>query len=136
MSQYEDSETTIEERIAAELNQFAAEEAAKLGLEREQWVEPVNTTFTRSQRETTTMLVSGLTLAHDTLVCGAFENLGYTVAKLDSPDNEALQFGKEFGNRAQCNPTYYTVGNLVKHLVNLRDKEGMSAEDIIENYLV
>lgn len=136
MSQYEDSESiTIEERIAAELNQFAEEEAAKLGLDREQWVEPVNTTFTRSQRETTTMLVSGLTLAHDTLVCGAFEHLGYTVAKLDAPDNEALQFGKEFGNRAQCNPTYYTVGNLVKHLVNLRDKEGMAAEDIIENYL-
>ncbi len=136
MNQNEDSDTqTIEEKIAAELNEYAAEEAAKLGLEREQWVEPVNTTFTRSQRETTTMLVSGLTLAHDTLVCAAFENLGYKVAKLDAPDNAALQFGKEFGNRAQCNPTYYTVGNLVKHLVHLRDNEGMTAKEIVENYL-
>jgi predicted nucleotide-binding protein (sugar kinase/HSP70/actin superfamily) len=136
MSQHEDADAmTIEERIAAELNEFAAEESAKLGLEREQWVEPVNTTFTRSQRASTTMLVSGLTLAHDTLVCAAFENLGYKVQKMDSPDNAALQFGKEFGNRAQCNPTYYTVGNLVKHLVHLRDNEGMDAKDIIEQYL-
>ncbi|MEC9388512.1 MAG: 2-hydroxyglutaryl-CoA dehydratase [Myxococcota bacterium] len=136
MSQHEDSEAqSIEERIAAELGEFAAAEATKLGLDRDQWVEPINTTFTRSQRETTTMLVSGLTLAHDTLVCAAFENLGYKVAKLDAPDNAALQFGKEFGNRAQCNPTYYTVGNLVKHLVHLRDNEGMEASEIIEKYL-
>ena len=32
------------------------------------------------------------------------------------PDNSALKFGKEFGNRGQCNPTYFTVGNLVKYL--------------------
>ena len=64
MSQHEDSEAqSIEERIAAELGEFAAAEATKLGLDRDQWVEPINTTFTRSQRETTTMLVSGRTLA-------------------------------------------------------------------------
>ena len=26
------------------------------------------------------------------------------------PDNDALRYGKEFGNRGQCNPTYFTVG--------------------------
>ena len=102
MTIYEDSDAqTVEEQIEAELSQFAKEEADKLGLTREQWVEPVNQTFTRSQRDSTTMLVSGLTLAHDTLVCAAFSNLGYSVERMDSPDNEALQFGKEFGNRAQ-----------------------------------
>ena len=81
------------------------------------------------------MLVSGLTLAHDTLVCAAFSNLGYKVEQLEPPDNEALQFGKEFGNRAQCNPTYFTVGNLVKHLQHLRDNQGLATKDIVENYL-
>ena len=42
--------------------------------------------------------------------------IGYKVQALDMPDNDALQFGKEFGNRGQCNPTYFTVGNLVKYL--------------------
>ena len=50
---------------------------------------------------------------------------------LDVPDTESLRYGKEFGNRAQCNPTYFTVGNLVKHLVHLRDREGMPVEEII-----
>jgi predicted nucleotide-binding protein (sugar kinase/HSP70/actin superfamily) len=131
MAEDEILDLQLEEELAA----FAAEEAKALGLQRKQWEEPINQHFTRSQRDTTTMLVSGLTLAHDTLVCAAFTNLGYKVAQLPSPDNAALQFGKEFGNRAQCNPTYFTVGNLVKHLVGLRDDQGMKTEDIIENYL-
>ena len=40
------------------------------------------------------------------------------------PDNEALRYGKEFGNRGQCNPTYFTVGNLVKYLVRAARREG------------
>jgi len=126
---------SIDKQIEAELAEFAAEEAERLGLKRDQWVEPVNQHFVRSQRDTTTMLVSGLTMAHDKLVCASFTQLGYKVEQMDSPDNAALQFGKEFGNRAQCNPTYYTVGNLVKHLVGLRDDQGMSTEDIVNNFL-
>ena len=60
--------------------------------------------------------------------------LGYKMLPIDCPDNDALRFGKEFGNRGQCNPTYFTVGNLVKYLTQLRDS-GVSTEDIIENYL-
>jgi predicted nucleotide-binding protein (sugar kinase/HSP70/actin superfamily) len=135
MSTYEDEATTIDQQIEQELAAFTAAQSEALGLGRDQWVEPMNQTFTRKQRDTTTMLVSGLTLAHDTLVCAAFSHLGYKVGQLASPDNAALQFGKEFGNRAQCNPTYYTVGNLVKHLVGLRDDQGMKTEDIIEDYL-
>ena len=51
------------------------------------------------------------------------------------PDTDALRFGKEFGNRGQCNPTYFTVGNLVKHLMHLRDVEGMSVPEIVEKYV-
>jgi hypothetical protein len=47
---------------------------------------------------------------------GALRGIGYKV-ELGCPDNDALQAGKEFGNRGQCNPTYFTVGNLVKYLI-------------------
>ena len=56
MTMHEDADA-IEQQLEAELNKFAAEEAERLGLGREQWVEPVNTTFTRSQRDTTTCLL-------------------------------------------------------------------------------
>ena len=51
------------------------------------------------------------------------------------PNQESLQFGKEFGNRGQCNPTYFTVGNLVKHLTKLRDEEGLTTEEVIEQHI-
>ncbi len=135
MAQYEDDATSTHAEIEDELAAFAEEQASELGLHREQWEEPNHQHFTRTQRDTTTMLVSGLTLAHDTLVCAAFSHLGYRVAQLPSPDNAAFQVGKEFGNRAQCNPTYFTVGNLVNYLIGLRDEQGMTTEEIIRDYL-
>lgn len=121
----------------AELARFEAEERARLGLdrEREQWIDNNPRYFTKEQREHTTILVAGLTVAHDMFVCAGLRSAGYNVEVLDCPDNDALRYGKEFGNRGQCNPTYFTVGNLVKFLTDLRDKQGMSTQDIINNYV-
>ena len=80
-------------------------------------------------------MLGGLTVAHDEFLSAALKGIGYITKHLDVPDTDALQLGKEFGNRGQCNPTYFTVGNLVKHLQHLRDNEGLSAQHIIENYL-
>ncbi len=93
--------------------------------------------FTKAQREKydTTVLVSGLTMAQDYFVEGALKGLGYDVMHLECPDTDALRVGKEFGNRGQCNPTYFTVGNLVKFLCTLRDKHGMTSEEIINKYV-
>lgn len=129
---------TSDPEIDRQLAAFAAEEAVRLGIapEREQYREKVNTRFTKEQRAHTTLLVSGLTVAQDYFVQHALTGVGYSVKMLDCPDNEALQYGKEYGNRGQCNPTWFTVGNLVKHLVKLRDVEGLSTEHIIEHYLL
>lgn len=53
---------------------------------------------------------------------------------MPEPDNNSLQLGREFGNRGQCNPTYFTVGNLVKHLIYLRDELNIPSEKIINDY--
>jgi predicted nucleotide-binding protein (sugar kinase/HSP70/actin superfamily) len=123
--------------VDAELAKFEAEERARLGLgQREQWVEDMaNLGFTKSQKSKITLLIGGLTMAHDYLVSGAFKSLGYETIALDAPDNDALRVGKEFGNRAQCNPTYFTVGNLVKYLIALRDDKGMSTKEIIDKFV-
>jgi predicted nucleotide-binding protein (sugar kinase/HSP70/actin superfamily) len=124
--------------IDAELKAFEEAERARLGLDgkTEQWIEDMaNLTFTKKERAHITVLVSGLTMAHDYFVEGALSGVGYNVQALDCPDVAALQFGKEFGNRGQCNPTYFTVGNLVKYLCTLRDKHGLSAKEIIAKYV-
>ena len=123
--------------IDQEVARFEAEERARLGLEDDKpsWFDPVPRHFTAGQRAHTTILCGGLTSAHDQLIEGALTSLGYRFQHLDQPDNEALRIGKEMGNRGQCNPTYFTVGNLIKHLIWLRDEQGLSTQEIENNYL-
>lgn len=124
-------------QIDAELSSFEEQERARLGLQTRTnpWRETMaNLKFTRRERGEVTILLGGLTIAHDRLVEGAFRGLGYRIKALDCPDLEALRMGKEFGNRGQCNPTYFTVGNLVKHLTELRDG-GMSSEEIVKRHV-
>jgi predicted nucleotide-binding protein (sugar kinase/HSP70/actin superfamily) len=122
--------------LEAELSAFAAQEAAAMGLgAREQHALPPAKGFWADEVPHTTILVSGLSLAHDHLVTAALAGIGYQVETLDVPDVASLQYGKEFGNRGQCSPTYFTVGNLVKHLVHLRDVKGIPTQQIIDGYL-
>src|ERR1041384_1239518 len=125
------------EAIEAELKQFETDERKRLGLpvdSAKQWFDEVPRTFTREQREHPTILVSGLTMAHDLFIQAALRGVGYKVLAVDVPDNDALQYGREYGNRGQCNPTYFTVGNLVKYLDGLRDR-GMSKDEIVKNHV-
>jgi predicted nucleotide-binding protein (sugar kinase/HSP70/actin superfamily) len=121
----------------AELEAFAAAERTRLGLEpTPRWRETMaGLTFSRAEKARITLLVGGLTLAHDTFVEAALSGVGYRTIALDCPDNDALRVGKEFGNRGQCNPTYFTVGNLVKYLTRLRDVEGLDTQEIVDRYV-
>jgi predicted nucleotide-binding protein (sugar kinase/HSP70/actin superfamily) len=124
--------------IDKELAAFEAEERARLGLEdnREQWTDSmIDPFFSAKERPTTTILNGGLTMAHDEFVASALKGIGYNTRSMECADVESLRHGKEFGNKAQCNPTYFTVGNIVKELSRLRDEEGLTAQEIIDNYV-
>lgn len=124
--------------LDAELAAFEAAERARLGLDSqtEQWIEDMaGLQFSKGERGGITLLTGGLTVAQDLFAEAALKGVGYNVVVLDSPDTAAFQTGKEYGNRAQCNPTYFTVGNLIKYLITLRDKHGMTAEEIVNKYV-
>jgi len=86
-------------------------------------------------KEETIFLSGGLTLLQDKLVEAALNSMHINFIALPNPDFESFQKGKAFGNRGQCNPTYFTVGNLVKYLQKLRDESGLSAEEIVQKYV-
>jgi predicted nucleotide-binding protein (sugar kinase/HSP70/actin superfamily) len=96
---------------------------------------PVERPFTKAERATTTILFGGLTLRHEHLLVAALEGLGYKVALVPTPVKADFQAGKEYGNNGQCNPTYFTVGALVNYLKDLRDKKGLSKEQILKDYV-
>jgi predicted nucleotide-binding protein (sugar kinase/HSP70/actin superfamily) len=130
--------TQMDEALEAELAAFEQAERERLGIkaERKQWADSMlKSKMSKSERANVTLLISGLTAAQDFLAEGALAGQGYNVKNFGTADNAGLQVGKEFGNRGQCNPTYFTVGNLVKYLIDLRDKEGMSTEYILKNYV-
>src|SRR5688572_8843891 len=99
-----------------------------------QFQRPVEMDFTADQRAHTTMLFGGFTFRHEYLITCHFQRLGYNVKPLPTPNTDAFQKGKEYGNNGQCNPTYFTVGNLVQYLEHLRDVEGMSTQEIIDRH--
>ncbi|HWQ56237.1 MAG TPA: hypothetical protein VN442_21295 [Bryobacteraceae bacterium] len=109
-------------------------EAGIIRREVRQFKRPVERPFTKDQRAHTTLLFGGLTWKHEKLVHGALEGLGYKAEAMPTPDVKAFQTGKEFGNNGQCNPTYFTVGNLVQYLQSLEAK-GISRQEILDKYV-
>ncbi len=98
------------------------------------WTRPSERPFTRAERDRTTVLFGGLTWKHERLIQANLRRLGYDAAFLPAPDNRAYEVGKEYSNNGLCNPTYFTVGNLIAHLLDL-ERRGMSREEIIERHV-
>jgi len=91
---------------------------------------PAEVPFGRDERERVTLLFNGVTDTHDRLMAAGLQGLGYRARPLRIPEKADFQTGKEYGNSGQCNPTYFTVGNLINELQRMRDEEGLSAERI------
>ena len=116
-------EDAIQQRLAEERARLERE-AGLAKREVHHFKRPQEKPFTRDQRADTTLLFGGLTWKHEKLVHGALEGLGYRAEAVPTPNVRAFQTGKEYGNNGQCNPTYFTVGNLVQYLQSL---EGLAS---------
>src|SRR5439155_8861642 len=126
-------EDVIQQRLAEERTRLE-QEAGLHKREVHQFKRPVEKPFTKQQRDHTTLLFGGLTWKHEKLVHGALEGLGYLAEAVPTPNVKAFQTGKEYGNNGQCNPTYFTVGNLVQYLQDL-EEQGLTKQEIIDRYI-
>ena len=90
--------------------------------------------FVRRERESTTILIGGLSSTHERLTEAAIRSLGYLCEALPTPDLQAYETGKEFQNNGYCNPAYFTVGNLIKHLQSL-EANGLCRQEIVDRYV-
>ncbi len=126
-------EQGLEERVEA----YRRSVREELGLGSDEQVQhfrrPYERGWPKVDQATTTIIYCGLTAAHEDISLGVLEGMGYKAQRLPIPDYEALAIGKEFCNRGQCNPTYYTVGNLLKFLLDLR-RQGVPNHEIEDNW--
>jgi len=126
-----DYEVEIQARIEAERARLRAE----AGLARlREFKKPVERTFTAAERDYVTILFGGLTWKHEEMIKAVFHGSGYRCENIPTPVVADFQAGKEFGNNGQCNPTYFTVGNLVRYLQGL-EQQGLTKQKIIDNYV-
>ncbi|MGD0599459.1 MAG: hypothetical protein ABR988_06525 [Terriglobales bacterium] len=95
---------------------------------------PMERLFTAEERDRVTILFGGFTWKHERFIEAVFRGCGYRCQMLPNPDVAAFQTGKEFGNNGQCNPTYFTVGNLIEFLRSL-EARGLSRQEILDNYV-
>jgi predicted nucleotide-binding protein (sugar kinase/HSP70/actin superfamily) len=128
-------QTDFEREIQARIDAERARLRAAAGLARiREFKKPVERAFTGSERDYVTILFGGLTWKHEEMIKAVFRGSGYKCENIPTPVVADFQAGKEFGNNGQCNPTYFTVGNLVRHLQGL-EKEGLTRQQIIDNYV-
>jgi predicted nucleotide-binding protein (sugar kinase/HSP70/actin superfamily) len=95
---------------------------------------PEERSFTAEERQRVNILFGGLTCKHEKFIQAVFHGSGYRCETLPNPDLAAYHVGREFGNPAQCNPTYFTVGNLIQYLRGL-EARGLSKQEILDNYV-
>ncbi len=126
-----------EGQLAARLRTERARRARDLGIDLAppHYRRPVERPFVKADRHRTTILFGGLTTAHEQLITHALHGLGHEGEALPCPDVRAFQTGKEYGNPGQCNPNYFTVGNLVQHLQGLREA-GASRDELIDRFVL
>jgi predicted nucleotide-binding protein (sugar kinase/HSP70/actin superfamily) len=127
------TEEQIRVRLEAERKRLE-QEAGIVRKEVHHFHKPIELPFTALQRDHTTILFGGLTWKHERLVHAALESLGYRCESVPVPNKRAFQLGKEYGNNGQCNPTYFTVGNLVQFVQSLEAK-GLTKDEICDRYV-
>ncbi len=116
-----------------EMETLLAENIARIQTESNHFDKPKQYPFYADERASTTILFGGLTEAHEELMLSHMQSLGYKVERLPEADFGSLTIGKEFCNKGQCNPTYYTIGNLIKYLQNKTNE--LSIEEIEKQYV-
>ena len=127
-----------EEEIQRKLAQERARLASMMGLDSgpvRHFQRPVERPFGAEERGKVTILFGGLTWKHERVIQAVFEGCGYRCEIMPVPNVSAFQLGKEYGNNGQCNPTYFTVGNLVQHLQTIERERGITKQEIINNYI-
>ena len=95
---------------------------------------PVARHFLAEDRHKVTVLFGGFTWKHERLIAAILRRSGYRCQQLPTPDLAAFALGKEYGNNGQCNPTYFTIGSLIKFLRSLEER-GLSRREIVEGYI-
>lgn len=64
-----------------------------------------------------------------------FERNGYNYYDMGDHIKEDVRWGREYGNRMQCNPLYFTSGALIRTLDKIHRETGLTKDEVVEKYI-
>ncbi|GHV80902.1 hypothetical protein AGMMS49944_26930 [Spirochaetia bacterium] len=64
-----------------------------------------------------------------------FEKTGYNYRDLGRHITEDVHYGREWGTRMMCNPTYFTSGTFIRALLEIEKNEGLTKEQIVDRFV-
>ena len=104
-------------------------------VKQDQWGGYKNPTWMKKDKKKATVLYSAIERRKSFFLRAFFIRNGYKFIDLGDHIKEDVRWGKEYGNRMECNPMYFTSGSLIRNLMKLHKEKGLSKEEIVEKYV-
>lgn len=100
-----------------------------------QWQGYRNPPWHRRDKNKVTILYNFIERRKSFFLRAYFERHGYRYEDLGDHVREDVRYGKEYGNRMECNPMYFTSGSLIRNLLRIERETGLTKEQIVERYV-
>ena len=100
-----------------------------------QWTGFKNPPWRKKDKRKVTILFNMIERRKSYFLRAYFERKGYKYRDLGDHIKEDVRWGKEWGNRMECNPMYFTSGSLIRNLFKIQQETGLSKEEIVNKYI-
>lgn len=104
-------------------------------VKRTQWSGYKNPLWRKRDKKKVTILYNVIERRKSFFLRAYFKRNGYKYIDLGDHIKEDVRWGKEWGNRMECNPMYFTSGSIIRNLVKIQQETGLSKEEIVEKYI-
>ncbi|MFH1465276.1 MAG: hypothetical protein ABIO70_12895 [Pseudomonadota bacterium] len=99
------------------------------------WAGYANPPWCAKDKDKVTILFNFVERRKSFFLKAYFDRMGYRSEDLGDYVYEDVRWGKEYGNRMECNPMYFTIGSLLKNLFRIQRETGLSKAEIVERYV-
>ena len=100
-----------------------------------QWKGYPNPLWPKKDKKKVTLLFNFVERRKSFFLSAYFKRKGYIFKDLGDHVIEDVNWGREYGNRMECNPMYFTSGCLIRNLKKIEKKTGLSKKEISEQYI-
>lgn len=100
-----------------------------------QWTGYMVAPWLKKDKQKVTILYSFVERRKSYFLRAFFKRRGYHAVDMGDHIKDDLRIAKEWGNRMQCNPMYFTCGSMLRHLFEVERKTGLSKEQIAKQHI-